>query len=104
LGKKLYVGNIPFKATEEDLKELFSTMGEVVSVKLITDSQTGHMKGFGFVEMGSDEAAKKAMSELNGKSFMERPIVVNEAKERKDSDDRGGYGKGRESYDRKGRR
>ncbi|MDA8077632.1 MAG: RNA-binding protein [Nitrospiraceae bacterium] len=78
--KRLYVGNIPFKATEEDLRELFAQAGEVVSVKLIKDAATGRLRGFGFVEMSSDEDVSKAISMFNGKSFMDRSIVVNEAK------------------------
>jgi RNA recognition motif-containing protein len=77
---RLYVGNISFKVSEDDVKELFSQAGEVVSVKLIKDAATGRMRGFGFVEMASKEDAQKAISMLNGKTFMERNIVVNEAK------------------------
>ncbi len=77
---RLYVGNISFKASEEDLRSLFAQAGEVVSVKLITDAATGRLRGFGFVEMSSEEDGKKAISMFNGKPFMERTIVVNEAK------------------------
>ncbi len=77
---RLYVGNISFKATEDDLREMFSEAGEVLSVKLIKDAATGRLRGFGFVEMSSEEAGKKAISMFNGKSFMDRSIVVNEAK------------------------
>ncbi len=77
---KLYVGNIPFKATEDDLRDLFTQAGEVVSVKLIKDAETGRLRGFGFVEMSSDEDAKKAVTMFNGKEFMQRSIVVNEAR------------------------
>ncbi len=77
---KLYVGNIPFKASEDDLRDLFAQAGEVVSVKLIRDKETGRMRGFGFVEMGSTEAGNKAIDMFNGKDFMQRSIVVNEAK------------------------
>ncbi len=80
MGTRLYVGNISFKAGEEDLKELFSQAGEVVSVKLIKDNATGRLRGFGFVEMTSEEDAKKAVTMFNGKQFMDRSIVVNEAK------------------------
>lgn len=78
--KKLYVGNIPFKATEADIENLFAQAGEVVSVKFIMDNATGRMRGFGFVEMASAEEAEKAISQFNGTSFMERNIVVTEAK------------------------
>ena len=77
---RLYVGNIPFKATEEDLSGLFSQAGEVLSVKLIKDAATGRLRGFGFVEMASAEDGEKAVSMFNGSSFMERSLVVNEAR------------------------
>jgi len=80
MGTRLYVGNISFKASEEDLKELFAQAGEVASVKLIKDNATGRLRGFGFVEMTSDEDAQKAVTMFNGKQFMDRSIVVNEAK------------------------
>ena len=67
--KKLYVGNISFKATEEDIRELFARSGEVETVKIITDAHTGNPKGFGFVEMATVEDAKKAIDELNGTTF-----------------------------------
>jgi len=77
---RLYVGNISFKATEDDLRDLFQQAGEVVSAKLIKDTATGRLRGFGFVEMASDEEGNKAISLLNGKPFLDRAIVVNEAK------------------------
>ncbi|MEJ2685141.1 MAG: RNA-binding protein [Candidatus Sulfobium sp.] len=80
MGTRLYVGNISFKATEDDLRDLFAQAGEVVSVKLIKDAATGRLRGFGFVEMASDEDSQNAVSMFNGKSFMDRSIVVNEAK------------------------
>jgi cold-inducible RNA-binding protein len=80
MGTRLYVGNISFKAGEEDLRDLFSQAGEVASVKLIKDNATGRLRGFGFVEMTSDEDAQKAVTMFNGKQFMDRSIVVNEAK------------------------
>ena len=80
MGTKLYVGNLSFKSTEDDLKELFSQAGEVKSVKIITDLYSGQSRGFGFVEMGTDEEAQKAVSLLNGKDFMRRPLTVNEAR------------------------
>jgi RNA recognition motif-containing protein len=97
MSKRLYVGNISFKATEEDVRSLFSQAGEVVSVRLIKDAATGRLRGFGFVEMASDEDAQKAVSTLNGNNFMERSLVVNEAKpqerhERGHSRERSGYG------------
>jgi len=94
MGKKLYVGNIPFQATEDDLREKFSTAGEVESVKIITDAYSGQAKGFGFIEMASDEDAKKAIAEINGTSFMDRVIVVNEARPQAPREKRGGFGGG----------
>jgi len=97
MSTRLYVGNISFKATEDDVKNLFSQMGEVASVRLIKDEATGRLRGFGFVEMATKEDAQKAISSLNGTTFMERSIVVNEAKpqekrERGRSRERSGYG------------
>jgi RNA recognition motif-containing protein len=103
MGKKLYVGSLPFSATEESLRDLFSSIGEVESVSVITDRDTGRSKGFGFVEMSSAEDAKKAIEELNGKTFMERALVVNEARPqqprqgRGSGGGRGGFGGGRGS-------
>ncbi len=99
MGKKLYVGNISFQATEDDLRELFSKAGEIVSAKLITDAATGRPRGFGFIEMNSDSEAQKAITMFNGTAFMERNLIVSEAKpqERRErgSRDRGGFGGGR---------
>ena len=83
MSPKLYVGNIPFVASEDDLKKFFSEVGEVQSVKIVTDSYSGRPRGFGFVEMVSQEDAKKAISLLNGKTLMERALIVNEAKPQK---------------------
>jgi RNA recognition motif-containing protein len=92
--KKLYVGNISFKATEEDIRGLFARSGEVETVKIITDAHTGNPKGFGFVEMATVEDAKKAIDELNGTTFMERAITVAEAKPQEPREKRGGFGGG----------
>jgi len=92
--KRIYVGNLSFKATEEDIKELFSKSGEVESVKIITDANTGSSKGFGFVEMANPEDAKKAIESLNGSSFMERTLVVSEARPQQTREKRG-FGGGR---------
>lgn len=96
MGKRLYVGNISFQASEDDLKELFTKAGEVVSTKLIKDAATGRPRGFGFVEMNTDSEAQKAVEMLNGSNFLERSIVVNEAKpqtqrEHGSSRERGGF-------------
>lgn len=98
MSKKIYVGNLHFKATEEDLMELFSKSGEVESVKIIKDLSTGNSRGFGFVEMSADEDAQKAIKTLNGYTFMERKLNVNEAKtghRREKRDSRGKAGSNR---------
>lgn len=77
---KLYVGNLPYTFTEEDLSDLFTSFGSVVSAKLIFDRVTNRSKGFGFVEMGSQEEGEQAIKELNGKEINNRSIVVNEAR------------------------
>ncbi len=92
--KKLYVGNISFNAREEDLRELFSQSGDVESVKIITDKQTGSPKGFGFVEMATEEDARKAIEALNGTTFMDRALSVAEAKPQQPRE-RSGFGGGR---------
>lgn len=98
MGKKIYVGNISFKATEADLRELFSKHGEVESVNLITDPHTGRTKGFGFVEMSSEENAQKAIASLNGFIFMERTLSVAEAKPQQPRERRGGFEKRRGGF------
>ncbi|HMK59611.1 MAG TPA: RNA-binding protein [Dissulfurispiraceae bacterium] len=80
MSTKIYVGNIAFNAAEDDIRVLFSAHGQVESVKMITDPQTGRARGFGFVEMASADDARKAIEGLNGKSFMERILTVSEAK------------------------
>lgn len=77
----LYVGNLPFSADQESVQELFSAYGDVLSVKLMTDRETGRPRGFGFVEM-EDDGARSAMSALNGNNFQGRPLRVNEAEQR----------------------
>ena len=79
MAKKLYVGNLSYSTTEEDLKETFAKMGEVLSVKLIIDPVNGRSKGFGFIEM-NDEDGNKAIAELNGTMLFDRTITVNEAR------------------------
>ncbi len=80
--KKIYVGNLPWSATEDALRELFSTIGSVHSVAVITDRETGRSRGFGFIEM-DDSDAERAISELNGRDMDSRPLRVNEAEERR---------------------
>ncbi len=91
---KLYVGNLPFSATEDELGDAFGEFGAVSSVKIINDRETGRSKGFGFVEMNNDEEAKAAMSNLDGKEFSGRNLKVNEAKPREERPSRGGFGGG----------
>ena len=78
----LYVGNLSYDMSEENLRTEFAEYGEVQSAKIITDRDTGRSRGFGFVEMNSDAEGKKAMEELNGKDFEGRELVVNEARPR----------------------
>jgi len=78
----IYVGNLSYDATEEDLKKMFEEFGEIESVKIITDRYSGRSKGFGFVGMPNDEEAKAAIDALNGKEMMGREIKVNEARPR----------------------
>jgi RNA recognition motif-containing protein len=90
----IFVGSLPFKIEEADLKELFEAFGEVSSVKIINDRETGRSKGFGFVEMADDEAAKKAIADLNGSEVGGRNIVVNQAEDKKPGERKGGFGGG----------
>jgi RNA recognition motif-containing protein len=93
MSKSVYVGNLPFTSSEEEISDLFSQFGEVSSVKIILDRETGRSRGFAFVAMenGTDEA----IQELNGKDFQGRPLKVNEAREREDrGPPRGGGGGG----------
>ena len=94
--KKLYVGNLPFSATESEVNELFSQHGNVHSVALINDRETGRPRGFGFVEM-DDDAAVAAMEKLNGFEMGGRPLRVNEAEDRRRGGGGGGGG-GRGGY------
>ena len=80
MGKKLYVGNLPFSATDELLAQTFSAFGDVESAKIITDRDSGRSKGFGFVEMTSDAAAEEAINKLNGQMLEGRAMTVNEAR------------------------
>jgi RNA recognition motif-containing protein len=91
---KLYVGNLSYTATEEDLRQLFSQAGNVKSVSVIKDRDTGRSKGFAFVEMASDDDAQKAISQLNGQSFQDRSLKVNVARPREDRPRGGGGGGG----------
>ena len=93
MGNRLYVGNLPFSADENAVRELFAQDGrEVTEVKLITDRDTGRPRGFGFVEMANSEQAAAAISALNGTSMDGRDLTVNEAKERTSGGGGGGRG------------
>ncbi len=92
MAKKLYVGNLAYNLTEEQIREFFSQAGKVETVSLITDKYSGRAKGFGFVEMATDEEATKAIEQLNGQTLAERQIVVNEARPPQKRE--GGYSSG----------
>ncbi|GJM09095.1 MAG: hypothetical protein DHS20C11_13710 [Lysobacteraceae bacterium] len=102
MGKKLYVGNLPYSVDQNSLQETFSQFGTVDSVNVIEDRDTGRSKGFGFVEMSSDSEAQKAIDEMNGTSMDGRQITVNEARPKAPRDNRGGggggYGGGRDRW------
>ena len=103
MGKRLYVGNLNYRVTSEDLQQLLSQFGQVESAQVVTDRETGRSKGFGFVEMSTDEAAQAAIEALSGKDHEGRPLTVNEAKPREPrSGGGGGYGGGGGGYGRGG--
>lgn len=92
-GTKLYVGGLPYSSTEESLSAHFASAGEVLSSKIISDRMTGRSRGFGFVEMASDEGAKKAIEMFHGQPFEGRNLIVNEARPLEDRPPRrGGFG------------
>ncbi len=100
MGKKLYVGNLSYNVSSSDLQQLLGQYGTVISAEVISDRMTGQSKGFGFVEMGSDEEAKAAISALDGQPHEGRTLTVNEARPREGGrtgggGGRGGYGGGR---------
>jgi len=99
---KLYVGNLSYEMTEDELRQEFEPFGEVTSVSIPTDRFSGRPRGFGFVEMSSKSEGEAAINELNGKEIKERTIVVSEARPRTDDNRRGGYGD-RRGGDRFGR-
>lgn len=94
MGKKLYVGNLPFSATDQVLGDIFAQCGTVESSKIITDRDTGRSKGFGFVEMSSEAEAQDAINKFNGADYEGRPMTVNEAKPMAPRENRGGGGFG----------
>lgn len=99
MGKNIYVGNLPYEMTEDELHELFSKEGQVTKAQLIRDRQTGQSKGFGFVEMSSDQEAQAAIQKLNGQNLNGRQITVNEARPRPAA---GSFGGGRGGFGGRG--
>ena len=98
MGKRLYVGNLPYTISDSELQQLFEQHGSVTSAQVVMDRDTGRSKGFGFVEMGTDAEAQAAITALHGAEFGGRTLTVNEAKPREDrggGGGRGGYGGGR---------
>lgn len=94
----IYVGNLPHKATEDEVRQAFAEFGQITEVRLIMDKFSGEAKGFGFIEMPSKEEAKRAIEEMNGKEFMGRVLNVGEARpkpERRGGGGRGGFGSSR---------
>ena len=90
----IYVGNLVFDVSEDDLREAFKEFGEIAEIRLIMDKYSGKSKGFGFIEMPSKAEAEKAIEEMNGKDFKGRALNVNEAKPKVDRGGRGGGGRG----------
>ncbi len=94
MGKKLYVGNLPFSVTDETLQATFESCGNVESAKIITDRDSGRSKGFGFVEMSTDDEAQAAINKFHGSDMEGRAMTVNEAKPMAPRENRGGFGGG----------
>ena len=94
MGTRLYVGNLPYSVTELDLRDLFAGLGTVTDAKIVTDRETGRPRGFGFVEMSTEEEARKAIDELNGRDVQGRQVAVKEAEERGRGFGGGGGGRG----------
>ena len=103
MGKKLYVGNLPFSATEDELRELFERHGEVASVSVITDRETGRARGFGFVEMAEASAATDAIRALDGTQMGGRALKVNEAQDKRSGGGGGGGGRSGGGFQRRDR-
>jgi RNA recognition motif-containing protein len=100
MATRLYVGNLPYTAEEQQLRQMFAEFGEVVEVRLVTDRDSGQSKGFAFLEMSTDEAARNAIASLNGTQLGDRTLTVNEAKPRPERSS--GYGSGN-GYERRPR-
>jgi RNA recognition motif-containing protein len=94
MGRKLYVGNLSFSATEEELGEYFAQAGTPETVAIVKDRLSGRSRGFGFVEMSTDAEALQAIEQLDGKDFKGRPLKINEARAREEGRPSGGYGAG----------
>lgn len=94
MAKKLYVGNLAYSTTQEAVRELFTQAGDVADVALITDRDTGRPKGFGFVEMATEEGAQEAIRRFNGFTLDSRALTVNEARPREERSGGGGFGGG----------
>ena len=97
MNKKLYVGNLPYQTSQEQIRELFAQAGEVTEVTLITDRETGRPKGFGFVEMATEEGSGEAIKRFNGYTMGERNLTVSEARPREERP-RSGFGGNRSRY------
>ena len=104
MGRRLYIGNLPYKATDEELRELFSQAGAVANVQVMRDTATGRARGFGFIEMATDEGAQKAVEQFHQYQMQGRALVVNEARPKGAGGDRsfgdgnrGGFGGGGDS-------
>lgn len=95
MGNRLYVGNLSFNADTDSVRQAFSAFGEITDVHVVSDRETGQSRGFGFVTMGSAEAAQKAIAEMNGAMLDGRALKVNEAEERQNRGGGGGGGGGR---------
>ena len=98
MSMKLYVGNLAFQTSSDDLQQLFAQAGTVESASVVEDRDTGRSRGFGFVEMSSKEEGEAAISQFNGKEFNGRNLTVNEARPREDRGNRGGGGGGRGGF------
>lgn len=98
MAKKLYVGNLPYTVSDSDLQKLFEPHGAVESAQVIVDRATNRSKGFGFVEMGSDEEAQTAIASLHEQEVNGRRLTVNEARPREERADRGSFARERRSY------
>lgn len=98
MAKKLYVGNLSYGVTDSDLQRIFEEYGTVESAQVVMDRDSGRSKGFGFVEMSSDQEAQAAIDGLNGQEVSGRALTVNEARPREDRGGRGGGGRGRGGF------